>query len=66
MAKYRIASVQWWTVFNEPVVSPTVQMRVGLFWWVTIAHCESVKQAITYIRNIEKRKTEKILGIIVK
>lgn len=66
MAKYRIASVQWHTVFGDPVISPTVQKRVGFFWWVTMAHCESVKQAHTFIKNVKKHKPEKVLGVIVK
>ncbi len=66
MAKYRIVSLRWWTAFDEPVTTPAVQKRVGFFWWVTLTRCESVKQAFTYIRNVEKKKPDKVLGVIVK
>ncbi len=66
MSRYRVATVEWETPFGEVRRTPSVQVRGGFFWWVTLTHCESVKQAMTYIRNIEKKKPEKVLGVIVK
>lgn len=58
MAKYRIAIVDWTSVFGDVVRSPAVQVRVAFFWWVTITHCDSVEQAKTYIKNMKKRKKD--------
>ena len=66
MSKHRVVTLEWFTVFGEKRVTPAVQKRVALFWWVTLTRCESVKQAMTYIGNIEKRKPEKVLGVVVK
>lgn len=66
LSKHRVAMIEWTTAFGDTVKSPSVQKRVAIFWWVTLTHCESVKQAMTYIKNIEKRKPEKVLGVIVK
>lgn len=64
MTKYRIATIMWHTPFGNQVISPSVQKRVGFFWWVTLTHCENVKQAMTYISIIKKRKPEKVLGVV--
>ena len=66
LSKHRIVKVRWETPFGVERITPSVQKRVAIFWWVTLTHCESVKQAMTYIKNIEKRKPEKVLGVIVK
>jgi hypothetical protein len=66
MPRYRVATVEWETPFGEVRRTPSVQVRAGFFWWVTLTHCESVKQAMTYIRNIEKKKPEKVLCVVVK
>ncbi len=64
MAKYRVAIVEWTTVFGEKVLSPSPQVRVGFFWWVTLTHCESVKQALIYIENVKKRKKEIVHRVV--
>lgn len=65
-SRYRIALIEWRTAFGDKVQSPSVQKRVAFFWWVTLTHCESVKQAHTYIGNIEKKPPEKIIKILMK
>lgn len=65
MPKYRIALIRWYTVFGVAVESPSVQKRVAFFWWVTLTHCESVKQARIYISSIKKKKPEKVIKVIV-
>ena len=64
--KYRVVSVIRYTVFGDIVRCPAVQIRVGFFWWVTLTHCESVQQALTYIENVKKRKKDRILGVVTK
>lgn len=64
--KYRVVSVIRYTVFGDAVKCPAVQVRVGYFWWVTLTHCENVKQALTYIENVKKRKKDKILGVVTE
>ena len=64
MAKYRIALIDWTTVFGDVVRSPSVQVRVGFFWWVTLTHCESKTQAQTYINNRIKREPEKLIRVM--
>lgn len=64
--KYRVVSVIRYTVFGDTVRCPAVQIRAGFFWWVTLTHCENVKQALTYIDNVKKRKKDKILGVVTK
>lgn len=66
MAKYRVVTAEWQTPFGEMRRTPAVQVRAGFFWWVTLTHCETVKQAATYIQNVQNRKPEKVLGVIVK
>ncbi len=64
MVKYRIALIDWTTAFGDVVRSPSVQVRVGLFWWVTLTHCETKAQAQTYITNLRKRKPEKLVKVM--
>ncbi len=64
MAKYRIALIDWTTPFGDVVRSPSVQVRVGLFWWVTLTHCETKAQAQVYIANVQKRKPEKLVRVM--
>ncbi|TIM24819.1 MAG: hypothetical protein E5Y74_00030 [Mesorhizobium sp.] len=64
MRKYRIALIEWQTVFGDKIRSPSVQVRVGLFWWLTLTHCETVKQANFYIESVKKRKAEKVIRIL--
>lgn len=64
--KYRVATVVQHTFFGDKVICAAVQIRVGFFWWVTLTHCDSVKQALTYIENVKKRKKDKILGVVTK
>lgn len=66
MGKYRVVSVIRYTPFGDAVACPAVQIRVGFFWWVTLTHCESVKQAFTYIGNHRKRRKDKLLRVIKK
>lgn len=61
--KYRIAIVEWVTPFGVKVKSPSVQMRVGFFWWVTLTHCESINQAKYYIKNIKNKEPEKVIEV---
>lgn len=64
--KYRLATAIRHDSFGDKVICVAVQIRVGFFWWVTLTHCENVKQALTYIENDERCKIDKILGIVTK
>lgn len=65
--KYRVVSVIRYTYFGDHAIKcPAVQVRVGFFWWVTLTHCENVKQALTYIENVKKCKKDKILGVVTE
>lgn len=66
MSKYRVVNVIRYTPFGDAVACPAVQVRVGFFWWVTLTHCESVRQCETYISNVRKRKKDKFLRVIKK
>ncbi len=61
---YRIAIVEWQTAFGEMRRTPPVQMRVGFFWWVTVTHCETVSQCKTYIRNVSKKKQDRLIQVV--
>lgn len=64
MEKYRVVIADWQSAFNETVRSPAVQVRVGLFWWVTLTHCESISQARTYISNIKNKKADVVVSVL--
>lgn len=65
LSKYRIVSEEWVTAFGEKRITPAVQVRVGLFWWVTLTRCESVKQARYYIEHgCARREKSKVIGVI--
>ena len=64
MKKYRIAIIQTETFFGDPVKRYAVQVRVALFWWVTIAHADQIVQAKCIIKNKSGRKPEKVLKVI--
>lgn len=66
LSNHRIVTVRWETPSGMEIITPAVQKRVAIFWWVTLTHCESVEQAMTYIKNIEKEKPEKVVGVMVK
>lgn len=43
--KYRIARIKTITAFGDPVYRYAVQVRIALFWWVTIVTCDHLSQA---------------------
>lgn len=65
LSKYRIVTEEWVTAFGKKIITPAVQVRAGLFWWVTLTHCESVKQARYYIEHgCTRREKSKVIGVI--
>lgn len=64
--KYRIVVEEWSTCFGEVRRTPAVQRRAGFFWWVTITHCESILQAVTYIRNVENKPAGRVIKTLWK
>lgn len=64
MSDYRIALIDWTTAFGDVVRSPSVQISVGWFWWVTLTHCETKAQAQIYIQNRSKRPPDKLIRVM--
>lgn len=63
MKKYRIAVIATTTYFGEPVSCYAVQVRVALFWWVTIETMGQPCQARYYLKH-STGKPEKVLKVI--
>lgn len=65
LSKYRIVSEEWVTAFGEKRITPAVQVRVGLFWWITLTRYESVEQARYYIEySRHRREKSKVIRVI--
>lgn len=51
MRKYRIAKIKTVTPFGDDVYRYAVQVRIALFWWVTIETCGTATQARYYLNK---------------
>lgn len=63
MKKHRIVMVETSTAFGETVKWYAVQVRVAIFWWVTISYMSSLSMARYYIRNGHQHKKEKVVKV---
>lgn len=65
MKNYRIVIVE----YEHPLVGMkktfALQKRIGLFFWYTVAHCDSLSQCRTYYENTKNRR-ENLIKILVK
>ena len=65
MKKHRIVLVETVTAFGDPVKWYAVQVRVALFWWVTVEHCGALSQARYWLhKSGAPSRKEKVVKII--
>lgn len=65
MKRYRIALVETTTAFGDPVKWYAVQVRVALFWWVTVETCGQLCQARYWLnKSGAPHRKERIIKIV--
>lgn len=64
MKNYRIVIVEYEHFFSGMKRTYAAQKRIGLFFWYTMTYCDSKYQAETYIKNVRKKKKEKIINVL--
>lgn len=64
MKNYRLAIVE----YDHPLAGMkrtyAAQKRIGIFFWYTMAYCDSKSQAEYYINHQKKRKKEKLINVL--
>lgn len=63
MKNYRIVVVEYDHFFVGRKKTYALQKRIGLFFWYTVTHCDSVAQCKTYHKNT-KDKEEKLINVL--
>lgn len=63
MKNYRIAIVEYEHALVGMKKTYALQKRIGLFFWYTVVHCDSVTQCLTYYDNT-KNKKETIINVL--
>lgn len=65
MKKYRIVLIETTTAFGDTVKWYAVQLRVALFWWVTVETCGALSQARYWLnKSGAPQRKERIIKII--
>lgn len=66
MKNYRIVLVEYDHPFlKAKKVTHALQKRIGIFFWYTVARCDSMSQCLTVYRNT-KGKKERIVKTLQK
>ncbi len=65
MKKYRIVLIETTTSFGDPVKWYAAQLRVALFWWVTIHHFSQLHDARYWLnKSGAPNRKERIIKVI--
>lgn len=64
MKNYRLAVVEYDHALIGMKRTYAAQKRIGLFFWYTMAYCDSKQQAEYYIKQKMKRKKEKLIDVL--
>lgn len=63
--KYRIVIAErYLRVSKELKRAYAVQASYFGFLWITIAHCDSIHQARTYVKNKKKDSKDKVIKVV--
>ena len=65
MKKYRIVLIETTSAFGDPVKWYAIQVRVALFWWVTIETCGTLSQARYWLhKSGAPSRVERVIKVI--